>query len=138
VTCGVTEAVIAAMLGIVNPGEKVVVLEPAHENYHARIAFAGGIPIWIPLRPPHYQFDPEELALAFEQKPKAVLFNSPHNSSGRVFTEKELSIIRDLCVKHDVLRLPMKSTSTSCLTVFAIFRSRRFPACTIARSPSAA
>ncbi len=58
VTCGVTEAVIAALLGIVNPGEKVVVLEPAHENYHAGIAFAGGIPIWVPLRPPHYQFDP--------------------------------------------------------------------------------
>ena len=105
VTCGVTEAVIAALLGIVNPGEKVVVLEPAHENYHAGIAFAGGIPIWVPLRPPHYQFDPEELTRAFQQKPKAVLFNSPHNPSGRVFTEQELSIIRDLCVKHDVVAI---------------------------------
>ena len=105
VTCGVTEAVIAALLGIVNPGEKVVVLEPAHENYHAGIAFAGGIPVWVPLRPPHYRFDPEELARAFQQKPKAVLFNSPHNPSGRVFTEQELSIIRDLCVKHDVVAI---------------------------------
>jgi aspartate/methionine/tyrosine aminotransferase len=105
VTCGVTEAVIAALLGIVNPGEKVVVLEPAHENYHAGIAFAGGIPVWVPLRPPHYRFDAEELERAFEQKPKAVLFNSPHNPSGRVFTEQELSIIRDLCVKHDVIAI---------------------------------
>ena len=105
VTCGVTEAVIAALLGIVNPGDKVVVLEPAHENYHAGIAFAGGIPVWVPLRPPHYRFDPEELARAFQQKPKAVLFNSPHNPSGRVFTEQELSIIRDLCVKHDVVAI---------------------------------
>ena len=105
VTCGVTEAVIASLLGIVNPGEKVVVLEPAHENYHAGIAFAGGIPVWVPLRPPHYQFDPEELTRAFQQKPKAVLFNSPHNPSGRVFTEQELSIIRDLCVKHDVVAI---------------------------------
>jgi aminotransferase len=105
VTCGVTEAVIAALLGIVNPGEKVVVLEPAHENYHAGIAFAGGIPVWVPLRPPRYRFDPEELARAFQQKPKAVLFNSPHNPSGRVFTEQELSIIRDLCVKHDVVAI---------------------------------
>jgi aspartate/methionine/tyrosine aminotransferase len=105
VTCGVTEAVIAALIGIVNPGEKVVVLEPAHENYHAGIAFAGGIPVWVPLRPPHYQFDPEELTRAFQQKPKAVLFNSPHNPSGRVFTEQELSIIRDLCVKHDVVAI---------------------------------
>jgi aminotransferase len=105
VTCGVTEAVIAALLGIVNPGDKVVVLEPAHENYHAGIAFAGGIPVWVPLRPPQYRFDPEELARAFEQKPKAVLFNSPHNPSGRVFTDQELSIIRDLCVKHDVVAI---------------------------------
>jgi len=105
VTCGVTEAVIAALLGIVNPGEKVVVLEPAHENYHAGIAFAGGIPIWVPLRPPHYRFDPEELTRAFQQKPKAVLFNSPHNPSGRVFTEQELSIIRDLCIQHDVVAI---------------------------------
>jgi aspartate/methionine/tyrosine aminotransferase len=105
VTCGVTEAVIAALLGIVNPGDKVVVLEPAHENYHAGIAFAGGIPVWVPLRPPQYRFDPEELARAFQQKPKAVLFNSPHNPSGRVFNDQELSIIRDLCVKHDVVAI---------------------------------
>ena len=105
VTCGVTEAVIAALLGIVNPGEKVVVLEPAHENYHAGIAFAGGVPVWIPFRPPDYRFDPEELARAFQQKPKAVLFNSPHNPSGRVFSEQELSLIRDLCVEHDVIAI---------------------------------
>ena len=105
VTCGVTEAVIAALLGIVNPGDKVVVLEPAHENYHAGIAFAGGVPIWVPLRPPQYRFDPEELAKAFQQKPKAVLFNSPHNPSGRVFTDQELTFIRDLCVQHDVVAI---------------------------------
>jgi aspartate/methionine/tyrosine aminotransferase len=105
VTCGVTEAVIAALLGIVNPGEKVVVLEPAHENYHAGIAFAGGVPVWIPLRPPDYRFDPDELVRAFQQKPKAVLFNSPHNPSGRVFSEQELSLIRDLCVEHDVIAI---------------------------------
>ena len=73
-----------------NPGEKVVVLEPAHENYHAGIAFAGGIPVCVPLRPPHYHFDADELARAFQQNPKAVLFNSPHNPSGRVFTGQEL------------------------------------------------
>ena len=105
VTCGVTEAVIAALLGIVNPGDKVVVLEPAHENYHAGIAFAGGIPVWVPLRPPHYRIDAEELARAFQQKPKAVLFNSPHNPSGRVFTDQELATIRDLCVEHDVVAI---------------------------------
>jgi aminotransferase len=105
VTCGVTEAVIAALLGTVNPGERVVVLEPAHENYHAGIAFAGGIPVWVPLRPPDYRFDVEELRRAFEGGVRAVLFNSPHNPSGRVFTEEELTAIRDLCVQHDTVAI---------------------------------
>ena len=105
VTCGVTEAVIAALLGTVNPGDKVVVLEPAHENYHAGIAFAGGIPVWVPLRPPAYRFDPEELARAFQGGARAVLFNSPHNPSGRVFTKEELTVIRDLCVQHDAVAI---------------------------------
>lgn len=104
-TCGVTEAVIAALLGTVNPGDKVVVLEPAHENYHAGIAFAGGIPAWVPLRPPDYHFDPKELARAFAGGARAILFNSPHNPSGRVFTEGELGVIRDLCVQHDAIAI---------------------------------
>lgn len=105
VTCGVTEAVIAALLGTVNPGDNVVVLEPAHENYHAGIAFAGGNPVWVPLRPPHYRFDPDELSRAFHGGARAILFNSPHNPSGRVFSEEELTLIRDLCVKHDAIAI---------------------------------
>ena len=105
VTCGVTEAVIAALIGIVNPGEKVIILEPAHENYHAGIAFSGGIPVWVPIRPPHYRFDPDELERAFRQGPKAVIFNSPHNPSGRVFTAEELRLIADLCIKFDVVAI---------------------------------
>jgi aspartate/methionine/tyrosine aminotransferase len=105
VTCGVTEAVIAALLGTVDPGDKVIVLEPAHENYHAGVAFAGGIPVWVPLRPPTYRFDPQELARAFEGGARAVLFNSPHNPSGRVFTQEELNVIRDLCVQHDAIAI---------------------------------
>ena len=103
VTCGVTEAVIASLLGIVDPGDRVIVLEPAHENYHAGIAFAGGSPIWVPLRPPHHSFDPDELAQAFRSGAKALIFNSPHNPSGRVFTEEELGIIADLCKRFDVI-----------------------------------
>lgn len=105
VTCGVTEAVIAALMSTVNPDDKVVVLEPAHENYHAGIAFAGGIPVWVPLRPPDFRFDPEELERAFQGGAKAVLFNSPHNPSGRVFTEEELRVIRDLCVRYDAVAI---------------------------------
>ncbi len=105
VTCGVTEAVIAALLGTVNPGDNVVVLEPAHENYHAGIAFAGGNPVWVPLRPPYYRFDPDELSQAFHHGARAILFNSPHNPSGRVFSEEELTLIRDLCVRHDAIAI---------------------------------
>lgn len=105
VTCGVTEAVIAALLGTVNPDDRVVVLEPAHENYHAGIAFAGGVPVWVPLRPPDFRVDPEELERAFRSGARAVLFNSPHNPSGRVFTEEELNWIRDLCVRYDAVAI---------------------------------
>lgn len=96
VTCGVTEAVIAALMGTVNPGDNVIVLEPAHEDYHAGVAFAGGVPVWVPLRPPDYRFDTAELARAFQRGARAILFNSPHNPSGRVFTEEELKTIREV------------------------------------------
>jgi aspartate/methionine/tyrosine aminotransferase len=105
VTCGVTEAVIASLVAIVNPGERVIVLEPAHENYHAGIAFAGGTPVWVPIRPPDYRFRPDELRAAFQGGAKAIIFNSPHNPSGRVFTREELSIIADLCVEFDTVAI---------------------------------
>jgi aspartate/methionine/tyrosine aminotransferase len=105
VTCGVSEAVIATLMAVVNPGDRVVVLEPAHENYHAGIAFAGGIPVWVPIRPPDYSFDPDELRRAFESQPKAIIFNSPHNPSGRVFTHNELSLIANLCSEFDCVAI---------------------------------
>ena len=105
VTCGVTEAVIASLMGIVNPGEKVIVLEPAHENYHAGIVFAGGVPVWVPIRPPDFRFDRAELRRAFEGGAKAIIFNSPHNPSGRVFTLDELSFIASLCIEFDTVAI---------------------------------
>src|SRR5688572_4270348 len=105
VTCGVSEAVIASLVGIVNPGERVIVLEPAHENYHAGIAFAGGTPCWVPIRPPAFRFDRDELRRAFQQGAKAIIFNSPHNPSGRVFSSEELSFIAELCVTFDVVAI---------------------------------
>ena len=106
VTCGVTEAVISALLGVVDAGEKVVILEPAHENYHAGVVFAGAEPVWVPIRPPEFTFDPDELAAAFAQPGvRAVIFNTPHNPSGRVFTRDELTVIAELCVAHDVIAI---------------------------------
>ena len=106
VTCGVTEAVISALLGVVDAGEKVVILEPAHENYHAGVVFSGAEPVWVPIRPPDFRFDPDELAAAFAQPGvRAVIFNTPHNPSGRVFTRDELASIAELCVRHDVIAI---------------------------------
>lgn len=106
VTCGVTEAVISALLGTVDAGDRVVILEPAHENYHAGVVFAGAQPVWVPIRPPDFTFDPDELAAAFAQpKVRAVIFNTPHNPSGRVFTREELGEIARLCVEHDVVAI---------------------------------
>jgi aminotransferase len=106
VTCGVTEAVISALVGVVDRGEKVVILEPAHENYHAGVVFAGAEPLWVPIRPPDFTFDPDELRRAFRQpKVKAVIFNTPHNPSGRVFSREELQQIADLCLEFGVIAI---------------------------------
>ena len=106
VTCGVTEGVIAALVGVVDAGEKVVILEPAHENYHAGVIFAGAEPVWVPLRPPHYRVDPEELSRAFAQPGvRAFIFNTPHNPTGRVFSREELTAIAELCRRHDVIAI---------------------------------
>ncbi|CAN5752751.1 aminotransferase class I/II-fold pyridoxal phosphate-dependent enzyme [soil metagenome] len=106
VTCGVTEAVIAALIGVVDPGDAVVVLEPAHENYHAGIVFAGARPLWVPLRPPGFEIDAGELRRAFAQSGvKAVIFNTPHNPTGRVFRREELGLIADLCHEFDVIAI---------------------------------
>ncbi|UCH27788.1 MAG: aminotransferase class I/II-fold pyridoxal phosphate-dependent enzyme [Trueperaceae bacterium] len=106
VTCGVTEAVISALVGLVDRGDKVVILEPAHENYHAGVVFAGAEPLWVPIRPPDFTFDPDELRRAFRQpKVKAVIFNTPHNPSGRVFSREELQQIADLCLEFGVIAI---------------------------------
>lgn len=106
VTCGVTEAVISALVGVADVGDRVVILEPAHENYHAGIIFAGAEPVWVPIRPPDYQLDPDELRRAFAlPRVRAVIFNTPHNPTGRVFTREELGLIAELCVEHDVVAI---------------------------------
>jgi len=105
VTCGVTEAIIAAVLGIVNPGEKVIVIEPAHENYHAAIRFAGGETLSVAMHAPNFTLDVDMLRDAFRQNPKAIIFNSPQNPSGRVFDRPTLQLIADLCIEHDVIAI---------------------------------
>lgn len=101
VTCGSTEAMMATMLTIVNEGDKVIVFSPFYENYTADAILSGAEPIYVHLRPPHFEFVVEELEKAFEQKPKAIILCNPSNPSGKVFSMEELLIIAKLAEKHD-------------------------------------
>ncbi|MBQ8927518.1 MAG: aminotransferase class I/II-fold pyridoxal phosphate-dependent enzyme [Oscillospiraceae bacterium] len=101
VTCGSTEAMMAAMLSVVNPGEKVIVFSPFYENYGADTILSNAEPIYVPLVPPAYNFDPEVLEDAFRQHPKAIIVCNPSNPCGKVFTREELTVIADLAKKYD-------------------------------------
>ena len=101
VTCGSTEAMMAAMLTVTNPGDKVVVFSPFYENYGADAVLSGAEPIYVPLEPPLFRFDPEKLEDAFRQRPKAIILCNPSNPCGKVFTREELDIIADLARRYD-------------------------------------
>lgn len=101
VTCGSTEAMMAAMMTVANPGDKVIVFSPFYENYGADTILSGAEPIYVPLHPPEFNFDVDELEAAFKQKPKALILCNPSNPCGKVFTYDELKIIADLAEKYD-------------------------------------
>lgn len=101
VTCGSTEAMMASMMSVTNPGDKVIVFSPFYENYGADTILSGATPIYVPLNPPTFDFDPEVLEDAFRQKPKAIIICNPSNPCGKVFTYDELKLIADLAIKYD-------------------------------------
>ena len=101
VTCGSTEAMMCAMMSVVNPGDKVAVFSPFYENYGADAILSGAEPLYIPLRPPCFDFDPEELEKAFRQGAKALILCNPSNPCGKVFTLEELKTIAALAEKYD-------------------------------------
>ncbi|MGM9662658.1 MAG: pyridoxal phosphate-dependent aminotransferase [Oscillospiraceae bacterium] len=101
VTCGSTEAMMAAMMTVVNPGDKVIVFSPFYENYGADTILSGAEPIYVPLQPPAFNFDPEVLEDAFRQHPKALILCNPSNPCGKVFARAELEVIADLARKYD-------------------------------------
>lgn len=101
VTCGSTEAMMAAMMTVANPGDKVAVFSPFYENYGADTILCGAEPIYVPLTPPDFRFDPEVLEDAFRQKPKALILCNPSNPCGRVFTREELAVIAALAEEYD-------------------------------------
>ena len=101
VTCGSTEAMMAAMMTVTNPGDKVVIFSPFYENYGADTILSGAEPVYVPLHPPEFNFDPVELEQAFQQHPKALILCNPSNPCGKVFTKEELLFIADLAQKYD-------------------------------------
>ncbi len=102
VTCGSTEAMMAAMMTVTNPGDKVVVFSPFYENYGADAVLSGAEPIYVPLYPPEFNFREDELEAAFRQHPKALILCNPSNPCGKVFTLAELQLIADFAEKYDV------------------------------------
>ncbi|WP_375492582.1 pyridoxal phosphate-dependent aminotransferase [uncultured Nostoc sp.] len=103
VTCGSTEAMASVMLATVDPGDEVIVFEPYYENYGPDAILAGAIPRYVTLHLPHWTFDEAELRQAFNANTKAIIINTPHNPTGKVFTREELTLIAELCQKWDVL-----------------------------------
>jgi aminotransferase len=105
VCCGSTETMLATLLAVLNPGDEVIVFEPFYENYAPGCIISGAVPIWVPLDPPDFAFDPERLARAVTPRTRAIVFNSPNNPSGKVFSRSELQAIADLCQRHDLLAI---------------------------------
>ncbi len=110
VTTGCSEAIVCAALGLLNPGDEIILFEPYFDFYTAAAAMAGAVPRFVALRPPSdadgaFTFDEGELRRAFTPKTRAILINSPHNPTGKVFSRAELSLIAELCVKHGVIAI---------------------------------
>ena len=105
ITCGSTEAMLVALLSIINPGDEVILTQPFYENYWPDCVLAGATPRFVPIRSPHWTFNPDELAAAFNDKTKAIILCNPNNPTGTVFTRSELEQVAALCRKWDVIAI---------------------------------
>ncbi|MBI4585541.1 MAG: aminotransferase class I/II-fold pyridoxal phosphate-dependent enzyme [Planctomycetes bacterium] len=105
ITCGATEAMVASLLAVIDPGDEVVVFEPFYENYGPGAIISGGRPRFVPLRAPDFQWKPHELEAAFGPGTRAVILNTPHNPTGKVFSRRELETIAELCRRWDCLAI---------------------------------
>jgi N-succinyldiaminopimelate aminotransferase len=105
VTSGATEAVFAAILGLTDPGDEVIVFEPVYDSYVPNMIMAGVTPRYIALRGENWSFDPDELAKAFNRRTRAIIVNTPNNPTGKVYSQEELGVIAGLCQKHHVIAI---------------------------------
>lgn len=105
VTCGSTEAMISSMKAIINPGDEVIIFEPFYENYGPDCLLSGATPRFIRLNSPDWTFDFEQLEHLFNEKTKAIILNTPNNPTGKVFNEKEMKLISELCLNYDCIAI---------------------------------
>jgi N-succinyldiaminopimelate aminotransferase len=105
VTTGATEGVFVAVLGLTDPGDEAIVFEPVYDTYVPNLVMAGVTPRYVPLRGDNWEFDADELAKAFNSRTRAIIVNTPHNPTGKVFSRDELRAIAELCQKHDVVAI---------------------------------
>src|SRR5215510_1780317 len=105
VCCGSTETMLSTLLAVLNPGDEVIIFEPFYENYGPGCIISGAVPVFVPLEPPEFSFDPDRLRRAVTPRTRAIVFNSPNNPTGKVFSRGELQAIADLCLAHDLLAI---------------------------------
>ena len=105
VTCGCTEALASSFLGLVNPGDEVVLIEPYYDAYPVYASLVGAIPRFVTLRPPQFALDLDELRSVFNPRTRAIVLNNPHNPTGRVFSSEELAAVAELCVEFDAVAI---------------------------------
>src|SRR5918994_6799962 len=105
ITSGATEAVFAAILGLTDPGDEVIVFEPVYDSYVPNMVMAGVMPRYVPLCGDQWNFDADELARAFNSRTRAIITNTPHNPTGKVYSREELNLIAYLCRKHQVVAI---------------------------------
>ncbi|XP_047311290.1 methionine aminotransferase-like [Impatiens glandulifera] len=105
ICCGQSEAYAATVFALIDKGDEVILFDPSYEIYEASILLAGGIPVYVPLDPPQWSLDPEKLTKSFSNRTKAIVLNSPHNPTGKVFNKTELDVIAGACIKNNCLAI---------------------------------
>ena len=125
VTCGATEAAAAVFLALFNPGDEDLIFEPFYENYGPDAILCGATPVFVPLTPPDWQFDPAALEAAITPRSRALVLNSPHNPTGHVFPRSELEAIARICIAHDLLVI------TDDPYEYIVFRGEHIPIATL-------
>jgi aspartate/methionine/tyrosine aminotransferase len=103
VTCGVTEGIAAAQMAVLDPGDEIIILEPAHENFRPAALMVGAAPVAVPLEAPAYRLDPERIVAAITPRTRALLLNTPHNPTGRVFDDEEIAAVVELVLRYNLI-----------------------------------